>query len=103
MGSVYLMGKGEATGEWVTYVVDLSAVCADYYKKVDGQDFYEIDTFYFHVQGSNDIAYVAFVEGGWAEIDALVEEDVVTEISAVGSAKATVGKLVNVADGSDAQ
>jgi hypothetical protein len=103
MKSVYLIGKGEATGEWMTYVIDLEAVCGEYYAKVEGQDYYDVDTFYFHNAGTSDIAYAAFVEGSWAEIDALVEEDVVTQITAGGKSTATVGKLVNVADGSDAQ
>lgn len=101
--SVHLMGKGQASGEWVTYVVDLETVCDGYYEKVDGQDYYDVDCFYFHNAGTNDIAYVAFVEGSWAEIDALVDEDVVMQITANGSGNAAVGKLVNVADGSDAQ
>lgn len=103
MKSVYLIGNGEATGEWMTYVIDLEAVCGEYYAKVEGQDYYDVDTFYFHNAGTSDIAYAAFVEGSWAEIDALVEEDVVTQITAGGTSAATVGKLVNVADGSDAQ
>ena len=103
MKSIYLMGKGEATGEWTTYVIDLEAVCGEYYAKVEGQDYYDVDTFYFDNAGTSDIAYAAFVEGSWAEIDALVDEDVVTQITAGGTSSATVGKLVNVADGSDAQ
>jgi len=100
--SVFLMGKGEATGEWVTYVIDLEAVCGEYYAKLEGQDYYDVDSFYFHNEGTSDIAYVAFVEGGWAEIDALVEESVVTQITAGGSNTATVSQQVNVADGSAA-
>ena len=103
MKSVYLMATGAATGEWVTYVIDLEAVCGEYYAKVEGQDYYDVDSFYFHNAGANDIAYVAFVEGDWADVDALVEEDVVTQITDGGSSTATVGKLVNVADGSDAE
>ena len=103
MKSVYLMATGAATGEWVTYVIDLEAVCGEYYAKLEDQDYYDVDTFYFHNAGANDIAYAAFVEGSWAEIDALVEEDVVTQITEGGSSTATVSKLVNVADGSDAQ
>ncbi len=98
--SVYLMATGAATGEWVTYVIDLEAVCDGYYEKVEGQDYYDVDTFYFHNAGTNDIAYVAFVEGDWAEIDALVEETVVTQITAGGSSTAVVSQQVNVADGS---
>ncbi len=101
--SVFLMGKGEATGEWVTYVIDLETVCDGFYEKVEGQDYYDVDAFYFYNAGANQIAYVAFVEGSWAEIDALVEEDVVMQITAQGSTTASVGKLVNVADGSDVQ
>ena len=103
MKSIYVLGKGEATGEWMTYVIDLEAVCGEYYAKVEGQDYYDVDTFYFHNGGTSDIAYVAFVEGDWADVDALVEEDVVTQITEGGSSTATVGKLVNVADGSDAE
>ena len=101
--SVYFMGKGEATGEWVTYVIDLETVCDGFYEKVEGHDYYDVDTFYFHNGGTSDIAYVAFVEGSWAEIDALVDEDVVMQITASGGEKASVGQLVNVADGSLAE
>ena len=103
MVGIYLMGKGEATGEWVTYVIDLETVCDGFYEKVEGQDYYDVDTFYFHNGGTSQIAYVAFVEGSWAEIDALVEEDVVMQITAGGGEKASVGQLVNVADGSLAE
>ena len=101
--TAYITAKGEATGEWMTYVIDLEAVYGEYYAKVEGQDYYDVDTFYFHNGGTNDIAYVAFVEGDWADVDALVEEDVVMQITAKGTSAATVGKLVNVADGSDAE
>ena len=84
---------------WATYVVDLAAVIPDYYVAVGGE--YVIDTFYFHfeplaVNTNVDVAYVAFVDGDWAEIDELVDETVVYNITK------NTGEFtkVNVSDGS---
>ena len=105
MVSIYLLGASQTEGEWMTCVIDLETVADGFYEKLEGQDYYDLDTFYFQTaSGSNvDIAYAAFVEGSWAEIDALVEEDVVVEITGHGNSKGAVSKLVNVADGSNAQ
>ena len=92
------MGTGEADGEWVTYVIDLEAVCGEYYAKAEGQGYYDVDTFYFHNAGNSEIAYAAFVEGDWSAIDALVEETEVVEITAAGSSAARVGTVVKIAD-----
>ena len=84
VGVTFPISKSESDDGWATYVVDLAAIIPDYYVDVDGE--YVIDTFYLHMEGFEatetvEIAYIAFVEGGWAEIDELVEETEVYNIT----------------------
>ena len=74
-------------GEWGVYVIDMSTVLSDNYKKSD-TDTYKLDCFYIHTNtalpttDTIDISYVAFVEGDWSNVDALVDEGTVINVSA---------------------
>ena len=62
-------------GEWTTYVIDLNAVAGEYHAKVEGEDSYVVDTFYFDSNGKPgtfDVEYMAFVEGDWSDVAELV-------------------------------
>ena len=62
-------------GEWTTYVIDLNAVAGEYHAKVEGEDSYVVDTFYFDENNSNgtvDVEFMAFVEGDWSNVADLV-------------------------------
>ena len=62
-------------GEWTTYVIDLNAVAGEYHAKVEGEDSYVVDTFYFNSNGKPgtlDVEYMAFVEGDWSDVAELV-------------------------------
>jgi hypothetical protein len=64
-------------GEWVTFVVDLNAVAGEYHKKTDGADSYVMDTLLFDIvgEGSLSFEYMAFIEGGKAELSQLIGSD----------------------------
>ncbi len=88
------------TGKWTTYVVDLAKVFPDNHKKVAGATNYEIDLFYLHItpfadDAVIDIAYMAFVEGGWTDIDAIVDES-----TALYMAGESINGVVSVNNGS---
>ncbi len=91
-------------GEWATYVVNLEDVLgADKYKAGENGE-YTIDTFYAHFEKFEatdylDIAYTAFVEGSWTELDSLIDEATVVKLT---SADKRTFENVNTADGSKA-
>ena len=80
-------------GTWTTYVMNLKNIDPASYVKDDmgtpddpWDDEYIIDSFYiefpaFPKSTFVDIEYMAFVEGSWAEIGALVEEDTVVVVA----------------------
>ena len=96
--------------EWTTYVVNLKNIDPASYVKDDmgtpddpSDDEYIIDSFYLNFAAFPkstyvDIEYIAYVEGGWAEIDALVEEDTVVVVAdrtgSYGKADVATGKCV---------
>lgn len=69
--------------EWITLVFDLETIFSDYYVKDPAQGKYIIDTFAItYAQGNNlDVEYMAFVEGDWSDIDALVDEETVINVT----------------------
>ncbi len=83
---------------WEIIVIDLSATFGDYYAKDSKKGTYIVDTFYFTIQPMAvetkiDIAYMAFADGSWGELDALIEEQTALYVSGTASLK------VNVKDG----
>ena len=79
--------KCTASGEWVTYVIDLTILPNNAYKaNADGE--YVLDTFYLlknPTSGSTandniDIAYMAFAED-WKAIDSVVDEETVIQMT----------------------
>ena len=64
-------------GEWTTYVFDLEKLVPEYYVKDSETGTYIIDTFgiAYSKDYNADIEFMAFVEGGWAEIDALTPDE----------------------------
>ena len=76
-------------GKWTTFVIDLNAVAGEYHGKVDGAESYVVDTFYFDENaqtGNLDVEYMAFVEGDWSDVAALVGEGEIFNVtSASGS------------------
>ena len=97
--------------EWTTYVVNLKNIDPASYVKDDmgtsddpSDDEYIIDSFYLNFAAFPkstyvDIEYMAYVEGGWAEIDALVEEDTVIVVAdrtgSYGKADVATGKCLD--------
>jgi hypothetical protein len=72
-------------GEWVTYVVDLEAVVSEVHKKAEGAESIVVDTFYFDQndkEGTLGVEYMAFVEGDWSDVGALVGSGEVINITA---------------------
>ncbi len=72
-------------GEWTTFVIDLVAVMGEYHGKVGDAESYIMDTFYFDENsqtGNLDVEYMAFVEGDWNDVCALVGEGDVINITA---------------------
>ena len=76
-------------GEWGVYVIDMSAVLSDHYKKSD-TDTYKLDFFYIVSNGNLaktetiDIGYVAFVDD-WTDIDSIVDEKKVYNVTNSGN------------------
>ena len=99
-----------SANEWATYVVNLKDIDPVSYIKDDmgtpgdpTDDQYVIDSFYlsfsaFPLSVNVDIEYIAFVEGSWAELDALIKEDTVVVIAdrngSYGMADVKTGKCV---------
>ncbi len=95
---VYVIPQGTGDGKWTTFVLDIKALYGDAYAKAEGAEEYIVDSFFMNFGGNVDVSYIAFVEGDWADIDELVDEDEVVKItSAEGSFE-----MVNTADGSAA-
>ena len=92
---VYVIPTGTGTGEWQTFVIDIKALYGDAYAKAEGAEEYIVDTFFMNFGGDVDVSYIAFIEGGWSDIDALVEEETVAMITSADGAHQTV----NTADG----
>ncbi len=81
-GVIMPLVKATENAEWVTYVIDLEKAYGDRYALAEGADTYAVDTFYFNMHPFTttdvlDVAYMAFVEGGWSDIGALVDEETV--------------------------
>lgn len=101
-GYVTVALNATEAGEWGVYVVDLAALVPAY--AADGElGTYITDTFFFNINAFSaedhvDIAYMAFVEGDWSDIDALVLEDVAYNVT---SATEKTFTKVSVADGSE--
>jgi hypothetical protein len=78
----------ETQGDWVTYVIDLESVVASSWVKNEETGTYIMDSFYlnfynFLTTDSVDIAYAAFVEGDWSDVDAFVDEETVVNVTSV--------------------
>ena len=95
--------SGSKEDEWTTYVINLKDVLGDKYEKDSETGEYVIDSFYFSFSSFAasthiDIEYVAFVDGSWAELDALVDEPEVVVIAdrngGFGYADVSTGKCV---------
>ena len=71
--------QASVAGEWTTYVFDLEALIPEYYVKDAATGHYILDTFGvpFSQDVDMDVEFIAFVEGGWAEIDALTPDETV--------------------------
>ena len=82
---INLLTTGAADGEWVTAVIDLEAAYGEYYAKAEGAEDYVIDYFVVDLEGAIDLAYIAFVEGGWTDVDELVDEEKVTYVYGTAS------------------
>ena len=72
--------------EWTTYVMNLKNVFGDKYEKDSETGEYVIDSFYFSFSSfaastNIDMEYVSFVDGSWAELDRLIDEETVVVIS----------------------
>ena len=89
------VGKAD---EWVTYVFDLEEIFSDYYVKDPETGHYILDTFAItYAQGNSlDVEYMAFVEGNWSDIDALVDENSVVKVT---HAKNKTYEIVDVTTG----
>ena len=71
--------NASTVGEWTTYVFDLEALIPEHYVKDAETGHYLIDTFgiAYSKDYNADIDFMAFVEGGWEEIDALTSDETV--------------------------
>lgn len=71
--------QASVAGEWTTYVFDLEALIPEFYVKDEATGHYILDTFGvpFSQNVDMDVEFIAFVEGGWAEIDALTPDETV--------------------------
>ena len=80
-------------------MIDLKAICGDVYAKAEGEDFYNVDSFFLNFGGDVDVSYMAFVDGDWSDIDDLVDEEQVVNV------KTAEGdfEVVNAADGTPAE
>ena len=69
--------------EWTTFVFDLETLMPEYYVKDSETGTYVLDTFGFWYSNDYnlDLDFMAFVEGGWAEIDALTPDDTVVFVT----------------------
>ena len=110
MISVVIPFGAASANEWATYVVNLKDIDPVSYVKDDmgtpgdpTDDQYVIDSFYlnfaaFPLSVNVDIEYIAFVEGSWAELDALIKEETVVVISdrtgSYGMADVKTGKCL---------
>lgn len=88
-------------GEWITMVFDLETVCANWVKD-ETTGHYLVDSFWFSVSpvltsDSIDIEYMAFVEGDWSDVDTIVKEETVVNMTKPGTNNYDI---VYVADGS---
>ncbi len=96
--SVKIIPTDSADETWHTYVIDLETLYGEYYGKDTETNTYVVDTFMLGCGGKFDVSYMAFVEGGWAEIAELVDDDTVNAITnADGTSAAvdlTTGKCV---------
>ena len=70
-------------GEWTTYVFELEKLLPEYYVRDPETGSYIIDTFgiAYSKDYNADIEFMAFVEGGWAEIDALTPDETVVYVT----------------------
>ena len=75
---------GAATvNEWITFVFDLETLIPQYYVKDSETGSYVIDTFGFWYSNNYDLDldFMAFVEGGWEEIDAITPDDEIVYVT----------------------
>ena len=86
------------SGEWATYIVDLSTVIPGAYV-ADENGNYTLGTFYYHIGYKDftadvkyDIEYMAFVDE-WDEVKALVSDEQIVNVTGSGR-----GQLINTAD-----
>ena len=77
--AMYVPIKAVESGEWATYVFDLESLIPEYYVKDSNTDTYVLDSFgIYYATGYNvDIEFMAFIEGGWKEIDELTRDETV--------------------------
>ena len=77
-------------GEWGVYVIDMSAVLSDHYKKSDTDTTYKLDFFYIAsntalaTTATIDIGYVAFVDD-LKDIKSIVDEETVYNVTSGGN------------------
>lgn len=81
-GMITLTSPAQAAtaGEWTTYVFDLEALIPEYYVRDPESGDYIIDTFGIarsRDDNVTDIEFMAFVEGGWEEIDSITPDETV--------------------------
>ena len=71
--------QASTVGEWTTYVYDLEELIPEYYVKDSESGTYILDTFgiYCSKDYNADIDFIAFVDGGWDDIDALTPDETV--------------------------
>ena len=78
--SIKLPMTASVADEWTTYVIDLAKAVPEQMVKDSTTGTYIVDTLYLHFEQfaaatTVDVAYLAFVEGGWTEIGAVVDEE----------------------------
>ena len=102
VGGAIKLPVADTQGDWVTYVIDLETLLPEKWVKDAETGTYIMDTFYMNfsnclTENSVDIAYIAFVEGDWSNVDALVDEETVVNVTSTSQ-----GYVIVKADGSAA-
>ncbi len=69
--------EDRAAGEWTVYVLDLATVFGNAYVQGSELNNLYLEANNFTDESNIDIAYMAFVEGSWGQVDKLVDEKTV--------------------------
>ncbi len=85
---------------WTTYILDLEKLYTTSHLATAETGEYDVDFLMFHIPSFSaetyiDLAYIAFVDGSWAELDALIDEEHAILVTAADNYR-----TVNVSDGS---